>query len=475
MADGELTKRGILTSKRPDGAPQSWIAKDGVPRHPEYDWHLPDWSFFLNAYEGGRNFTSNPLYLFTHQREDAEDRAFRMRRVAYYNYARSVVDLFTSHLYRREVTRETESRLYTRFLDDSDGRGTSIASFMRTRVAPMAFVLGMAYVVVDRQQAAAEFGTLAEEIEAGALSYATLVLPQDVVNWSEDATGALEWIVIRESSAPAHGPADAAPAPACRYRVWTRDRWFLLDEDGSPLSPPGPEGAEHSLGRVPVVRVYNERSVLHPGMGVSLIADIAPISRRIYNLSSLLDEFLYKQCFSFLAWPGEITPETIGANNVAQFDPQSGASPLYVSPPTDPAAFLESQIEKNVAEIFRLARLEYASVGAESGVAKAYDFHDASSVLARKAAAFERAEEEIADVFFLWVREEPRCTIAYPREFAVRSLDKELEESMMLISAGISEKFSRKLKKQLVRKVLPNLPARDAAEIDREIDGVNQS
>lgn len=215
----DMTKRQILKNGTPVQSVRVKASKPPVPHNNEYDRHLPDWVVYLNAYEGGRNWTANAHYLFSHQREAAEDRAFRLKRAVYYNYARTIVDLFTSHLFRRDVARESDGPLYGRFLENADGRGASMNSFVRSRVAPMALALGMAYVVVDKPAATAEYSTLAEEIEDGNLPYCTLVLPQDVVNWREDRRGALEWIVIREAAPDSAGPLDDAPRTEWLYQA----------------------------------------------------------------------------------------------------------------------------------------------------------------------------------------------------------------------------------------------------------------
>ncbi|RKY14273.1 MAG: hypothetical protein DRP82_04305, partial [Planctomycetota bacterium] len=92
--------------------------------HPEYQRMLPQWTFFLDAYEGGFNFSAKPGYLFSHARETAEDRAFRLRRVVYYNYCRSIIDIYTSYIYRREIVRESDHPLFASLLSDIDLRGT---------------------------------------------------------------------------------------------------------------------------------------------------------------------------------------------------------------------------------------------------------------------------------------------------------------------------------------------------------------
>ncbi|MHC4660196.1 MAG: hypothetical protein ACYS8W_00780 [Planctomycetota bacterium] len=443
--------------------------------HPHYAWMLPRWQFFLSAYEGGHAFTSQPGFLFSHQRETAEDRAFRLGRVVYYNYCRSIIDVYLAHLYKKGVVRESSSLRYTEFLSDIDMRGSDIDAFMTQEVSPLAFALGTVYVVVDMPESKGAYASRAAELAAGLKPYARILMPMDIIDWETDSFGAYRWIKIRELHAPARTAPGAAKKGETRYRIWTPKKWFLLDENDEFVNPHGAAGEPHPAGKVPVVKVICEKSLVAQGLGISFLQDIAPIAQKIYNLASLLDEFLYKQCFSFLAWPGEIQEERLGASNVANFDPESGSPPVYVTPPTDPAKFLESQIARNIEEIYRLARIEYAGSHprvAQSGFAKAIDFHDTNNMLAKKAAHLEAAERAISDLFFRWTGEKSGAQITYPREFNVKALNDEIAEAVQVLSLSISPVFDRQVKRRLAARFLPNLDESEKKKIENEINNI---
>ena len=440
--------------------------------HPEYERMLPQWAFFLDAYEGGFAFTSKPAYLFSHARETAEDRAFRLKRVVYYNYCRSIIDIYVSYIYRREVVRESNHPLFETFLNDIDLRGNDINTFMASRVAPMAQVLGVVFVVVDMPPAPEGLKTAYEERALGIRPYARLLLPFNLVDWELDSDGQFLWAKVREVAPSERGPLDDTQQTKWQYRIWTRNRWFLLDEDGNFLNPNGPKGEPHPLGRVPIARVYNERSFLNTLAGVSALQDIAPICQRIYNLCSLLDEFLYKQCFSFLAWPGDVDVERLTTANIASLDPETRLLPTYITPPTDPARFIESQIEKSIEEIYRLARIRYAvmETHAESGIARAIEFHDTNNILAKKARNLEAGEREIFELLFAWMGEEPDFRVVYPKEFSVRAANEEIEEAVRVMGLELSRTLNARLAKRLVRRILPSLSTDEGRRIEDEID-----
>jgi hypothetical protein len=445
--------------------------------HPEYDFMLPYWVFYLNSYEGGPNYTLNSDYLFTHSRETSEDRSFRLRRVVYYNYCRSVVDVYVSHLYKKEIIRESKEPGYAEFLHNIDLRGDSVDAFMSQFVAPMALVFGTVYVLVDMPAVSDEIVSSYEESLRSIRPYANVIMPLDLVDWDTDRFGRFNWVKIREVV-----PQDPSPLtsrglqPAgnrYQYRIWTKEAWYLIDEDENFINRNGARGEPHPVGAVPVVAVTNERSFTRELAGVSAIADIAPCCQKIYNLSSLLDEFLYKQCFSFLAWPGEIDTEELGTSNVATYDPESRLLPAYVTPPTDPAKFIESQIDKNIEEIYRLARLKYEGTHpkvAQSGFAKAIEFHDTDNILAKKARNLEQAEREIAELYFRWIGQKSDARIVYPREFNVRAVNDEIEEAIRVMSLNLSPRLNAKIATRLARRILPNIQEGEAREIISEIE-----
>ncbi len=468
-----LTKKQILTTTKNTGPIQIRRTAGTVKQHPEYEAMLARWVFYLNSYEGGADYVLNTEYLFTHARETVEDRNYRLRRAVYYNYCRSIVDVYVSHLYRKEIIRESHDAGYDEFLRNIDLRGSSIDSFMAGFVAPMALVFGTVYVLVDVPVINEELGSSYDEAQRGFRPYANMVLPMDVVDWDLDRFGQFNWVKIRETVPQQVSPLAAREKKRLQYRIWTRHAWYLVNEDREFLNPHGAQGEPHPAGVVPVVVVRNEHSLSRELAGVSALADIAPCCQKIYNLASLLDEFLYKQCFSFLAWPGDVNTEELGASNVATYDPATKALPAYISPPTDPAAFIESQIDKNIEEIYRHARLRYEGTHprvAQSGFAKAIDFHDTDNALARKARNFEQAERGIAELYFRWCARRNDAQITYPREFSVRALNDEIEEAIRVISLALSPALNTCLATRLAKRLLPNLPVEKRREIEREIE-----
>ena len=121
-------------------------------RHQNYDDFCDRWRFFLNSYEGGRDYLEGG-YLFRHFREDEPDYQDRAIRSYYYNFCRTVVDTYVSHIYQQTTAiyrNSGEVREYDRFLSNVDGKGNGINLFMQEQAAPAAQIFGHVHVLVDK-------------------------------------------------------------------------------------------------------------------------------------------------------------------------------------------------------------------------------------------------------------------------------------------------------------------------------------
>ncbi|MFW5798403.1 MAG: hypothetical protein ACOCXX_01985 [Planctomycetota bacterium] len=441
--------------------------------HPHYDALKESWDFYLASYEGGGSYITS-RNLFNHVREDPGDYADRLRRAYYLNYCRAVVDTWTSHLFRKPASRRTDSDDLAAFLGHVDTAGSPIERFIAERVAPMTMVFGTTWILVDMPRPEQAPASLAEQREAGLSPYAVFLHPQDVTNWAVDAEGELTWVRIREPHHPSTDPFAPADRPDFLWRTWTRDYWTLHDPRGR-LVDGGPEAGHHGLGVVPIVRCTFERSRRYPGMGLSTLNDIALVNREVFNLSSLLQEFLARQCFNFLVLDEDLLSDEgrrkLGTSNALPGRP-GAVLPQYVSPPVDPAAFLQSEREQAIREIYRLALLPTVQATGRSqpasGIARAYDFHDASGVLASRAARLEQVERQLAHLAAAWLGIEATVEIDYPRDFSATDLADELTRAIKALDLDISPTFNREMKKRLHRRLLPGSPS--AAIIDKEID-----
>jgi hypothetical protein len=469
--------------------------------HPIYTQNLNYWGFLLNSYEGGLDYTqaevlqehkagiidsikvngrklepTNRHNLFRHKKERSEDYIDRVRMSFYYNFCAPIIDVYTNHLFQTPVFSEfggLETAVEAR-MENVDQRGSNLFEF-RKEMAEMAQVYGHVFVVTDKPQAEQAPVSLAEQIETGMFPYFTLIAPYDVLNWAVDAFGNPYWVLVREVRDGNSDPFnfDKSKSVVIRYRLWTRDEWILVDDKGEEL-----ERATHGLGVVPVDCVYNKKSKKRKTfLGISEIADIAFIARDVYNRCSELNEIIRNQTFAFLAVQGKASDydEVAVGTSKALLYPEGMATPAYISPPAENARTIMDQIDRQIHKMFQLAKLTGGSaaqdeqVDVQSGVSKAFDFHETNSALSLKASNLEDAEMRIWRTFAKWEGQaEFDGTVSYPRNFNVQALNEALDEAEKLMKIQLGQKFNDELKREIIKKKFPRVTDEDLETMAQE-------
>lgn len=441
-----------------------------------YDQFCGWWDFYLDSYEGGDDYLK-ANYLYRHVKEDENDFRDRIQRSYYYNFCRTIVDTYIAHIFRKAnaiYRRADDGGEYERFLSDVDARGNSMNVFMQEQVAPAAQIFGQVFVVVDKPKFKGELKSKAEEREKGLRPYLVAIDPRDVVDFQLDSQGNVLWVRMREVRERPSDPfykSNASDEEEYGYRTWTREGWFLHDSQGNLV-----EADEHSLGRVPVVTVYNVESRKYPGFGVSALSDIAPVNRSIYNWCSLNDEFLYRQCFNILAMPEMpgVKRRKIGPGNALTYPIDAARPPHYIYPPVEPGEYLLKNIDAAIRQIYRLAVLG-AAWGIEtpqsaSGISKAYDLYQTNENLVKKAKNLEQAEAEIGAVWGLWEGKEGfKPTVEYPTDFKISDLAEDLKNDFAVLKMNISESFNKALKKRAAARYI-KLDPKEMKQVDAEIE-----
>lgn len=395
------------------------------------------------------------------------------------------------------------------WLEDVDRQNNSIERFM-AKAGKFAFSMGHIYVLVDMPKTKREIQTEKERLEGAIRPYLTMYYPQSMVNFSIDERGELNWCRFKEQPPQDDDPfavpsgrisntsrfADAnarmqgdprepriAPTDFLSgnkevyYKTWTRTNWYChrVTQQGAELIGSG----SHPCGRVPVVPIYHSRHAKFPFFGHSLITDIVDINVAIYNWSSLIDEEIYQKCLNILCInragggsSGDSEELVIGSNNALEYDGPN--APFYLSPATDPGAFIQSHIDRMRDEIFRIAKLG-GGLGLEtqpqqSGISHAFEFNETNRTVAEKADELERAENQIHDLWHKWVGQEWSGVVDYPDSFSVESFDVELSLITQARQAISSPTFIKELQKRAVRKMATNIPDEVMELIEEEID-----
>ncbi|MDO8426176.1 MAG: phage portal protein [Deltaproteobacteria bacterium] len=441
--------------------------------HPLYAEFIDEWRFYIRSYFGGKMYREGD-YLLQHPFESSANYRRRKAISYYYNYCGPVVDIFVSHLFRKDAQRNFGSLaidpLFNGFLKDADLDGNSFRHFMR-EAQRFASIYGRVSIIVDKPRALAS--TKAEAEEAGIRPYVTLVTPENLLDWSYarmpfSGRPALDSVKIKESE------------DTCR--VWTRDGWELWrskrDSEASLI-----DSGWHGLNEVPMVNLYNKQSGIRMA-GISDIQDIADINKNIYYLCSDAKEIIENTAFPMLAIPfskGEGMEEReVGPRNILQFDPaEPNSKPYWLEAPHSSLTEIREWVRHDITEIYRIAKMggikaTEDSGRVRSGAALELEYQQLYSTLSEKADNIEQAEAQVLKLWAKWEGKNFDGVIDYPDDFSLKDIDRDLKNAIQAQSARVdSVTFKKELQKKIALSVLPKLDEETKARISGEIAGSN--
>lgn len=200
--------------------------------HQEYAAKRLQWRRYRDLYAGGEEFKANAgQYLAGRQKEPADVYGERLGRVFYENYIGSIIDWYAATLFRREPIVSVEGvnergrQFFSRFIEDTDRKGTGLSDFFRRQITD-ALVYGVAYTLVDFPRTSGAAMSRAEEEMSGASrAYLVHYNAEDLVNWSRDAHGEFEWVVIRTQHSRKDSVEEQAPVLVTEWVYYDRERF----------------------------------------------------------------------------------------------------------------------------------------------------------------------------------------------------------------------------------------------------------
>ncbi len=459
-------------------------------RHPEYKELELHWEFLEETYEGGRDwFTKN---IFRYIKEGNQEYADRLERCYRFNHTREVVDLINKYLFKQNIVRNEEDApdSVVAFWKKSTRNGLDINNFAR-QISKKTSIYGRVGIVVDSTRPSTKIISRADEKSAGLETYAYIVTPQNMLDYSFDDSGELQWILIREYERDDKDPFKSSGDQSFRYRLWTKTEWKLYKEVKNKrlVKIELVDSGKHDLGVVPVILADNIISdELYESQ--SMIDDIAYLDRAVANYLSNLDAIVQDQTYSQLAMPAQnVLPGEdnytklveMGTKRVFLYDGESGGEPHFLSPDIKQANLIVDVVNKIIAEIYHTVGLagertkQDNAVGIDnsSGVAKAYDFERVNALLAAKADSLEAIENKIVGLVALWRGQENAVDgkkfVSYPDNFDTRSLRDEFDIATKLMLVEAPETVRQEQMSMLVDKLFPQLAKRLRDKMDADI------
>lgn len=482
--EAEMTPPGASTSSKQ--------LKELVQRrHPQFECHLTHWAFLEATYDGGREWFNENIFRYI--KEGDSEFKDRVNRAYRFNHTREVVDLINKYLFKQNIVRNDEDapESVKKFWQRSTRNGMGISDFSR-QISKKTSIYGRVAIVVDRTTAEGEIVSKADEKAANLQTYAYIVPPEQVLDYSYDEQGALNWILLLEQVRDDADPLASSGKVGVRYRLWTKTYWLLIEEKGKGKSKTWQitDSGTHDLGEVPVVladHIVSDDLYVSPAM----IDDIAYLDRAVANYLSNIDAIIQDQTFSQLAMPAQgVEPGTdsydkmkeMGTKRIFLYDGGDSANkPFYLSPDVKQAQVIITTIKTIINEIYHTVGLagertkqdNALGIDNSSGVAKAYDFERVNALLAAKADSLEMTENKIVRLVCLWngenMPDEERELVTYPNNFDTRGLYDEFDLAARLMLVDAPDSVRREQMQSVLDKLFPQLPQAKRVEIEKEL------
>lgn len=451
-------------------------------RHPLYEVMSNQWKFMNATYSGGRDwFQTN---IFKYMKEGETEFKDRVSRAYRFNHTREVVDLINKYLFKQEITRnKTDAPECVKTFWKKATKSDLTINDLSRQISKKTSIYGRVGIVVDMDKLEDGYQILSKDDEkkSNLSAYAYLITPLQMLDYSFDEHGNLNWILIYEIGRDDVDPLNSTGELTENYRLWTKTNWYLFKKQKNSNRKKALitllEEGENPLGEVPVVladNIIGDEEYSSP----SLIDDIAYLDRAVANYLSNLDAIIQDQTFSQLAMPAQgLLPGEdnhnklieMGTKRLFTFDGTDGATPFYLSPDVKQADLIVQVVTKIINEIYHTVGLagertkQDNAVGIDnsSGVAKAYDFERVNALLAAKADSLETIENKINRLVCKWHGEtidaEASPLVSYPDNFDTRGLYDEFDIAARLMLVDAPDTIRRTQMESLVEKLFPQL------------------
>lgn len=369
--------------------------------------------------------------LVRYPRESDAKFAQRNAVAVYENHLREACERFVGYLGRKAPQREgIDAPLVKLFTEDADLRGTSLDMFWAA-FSLEAKARGSLLLVVDKPQGAPA-NSLADQIQRRRVPYIRWATPESVVKYRiDDESGLFVSITIAGREWWDNEEIDVE-------RDYDATSWKVRKGNSQTVLEQG----NHGFGQCPVL-AFTENGGVFPQIG--RYAQIADLSKRLFNARSERDEILRGQTFSLLTL--QVPAENAGNFDAAKVGAtigthsmlvHSGDTPAFIAPDSGPAETYSKNIEELQASIRRIS-LESSSESAdqpESGIARRLRFEALNSELATFARQLAQLEARVWSLFARDARSGGSVAVTWPSDFNLTDVLAELDILTMMQTTG---------------------------------------
>lgn len=431
--------------------------------HPDFKASRALWKRYQDLYAGGERLRANAgEYLVRRHKEPGDVYLERLSRVFYENYIGSIIDWYAATLMRREPLLQFDGNddagreFFGALVTDCDLRGTSLTEFFRRQLS-LAMVCGRSYIVVDFPRMNGPVATRAEEDAIGrSRAFLTEYSPEEVINWSRNSDGALEWIVLRTSTLRQDSVEDPDWRSVTRWVYYDRENFQIYEQNAQPHRHGSnqlalvAEGRHGFAGqqRVPVFE-------LKLSEGLWLMNKTALLQMEHFNKSNALGWALTMGLFaSPVIYSDREWNQIVGESYFIQLGPDDKFG--WAEPSGNVFQIASENLVRLKDEIYRVSYLTNQTSGrvdsgaGQSGFSKRMDFGVTQDILRAYGDVVKELMRRVLVSIAAARQDALTIDVSGMNEFDIDDFGAELMNAKQLLELGIE---SPTLKKQLFKKI----------------------
>jgi len=446
--------------------------------HPEYAAKKHMWKKYRDLYAGGEQMRENAFeYLVRRHKEPNDIYAERLSRVFYENYVGSIIDWYAATLMRREAALlfdgndEAAKDFYNLFAEDCDLKGTSIAEFFRQRIV-QTLVQGRSYIVVDFPRSPVSVTNRAEEDAVGrSRAYLVDYSPEELINWSYDDHGGLDWAVLRTSSLRKSTVSETEWARETRWIYYDRQNYQVYQQLKNKEVRLMDQGLHGLAGqnRVPIFPLLVTE-------GLWLMNKAALLQLEHFNKSNALSWALTMGLFaSPVIYSDREWNQIVGDSYFIQLAP--GDRFGWTEPEGKVYQIAADNLVQLKDEIYRVCYLITHAAGSDSssqhqsGASKQRDFSITQEVLRAYGDAVKETMKQVLRAIAAARQDNISIDVSGLDQFDIGDFSNELDDARKLLSLGIdSETLKKQVFKKLAFKFLSDVRQEIKTQIAQEIE-----
>jgi hypothetical protein len=314
-----------------------------------------------------------------------------------------------------------------------------------------ALIFGKSYISVEFPRLAGQAANRAEEEAAGgARAYLVEYSPQEVINWSHDDKGSLEWVVLRSKSVRQRTPGDQNWSTEARWTYFDREvfrtyRQWEGEKNEPALIDHGPHGLAR-LHRVPLIEMKVSE-------GMWLANKAALLQLEHFNKSNALAWALTMGLFaSPVVYSDREWTQIVGESYYIQLGPEDKFG--WTEPEGHVYQIAAENLDRLKGEIYRVCYLLTQAGGAlsvpQSGLSKQRDYTITQEILRAYGDLVKDTMKRVLREVEAAREDGLTIDVSGLDEFDIGDFTSELDDGVKLLGLGTG---SKTLKKQVIKKL----------------------